>query len=98
MRMLAAALFGLAPLVAAAAIPPYDETIETRLQPQIETLLGQLVKEGRSLSMDGMPVFNGKDKFLPGKIAISLVEFLASLPADDPRLPKYLEEIGRAHV
>ena len=95
MRMFAAALLGLVPLVAAAAIPPYDETVEHKLQPQIETLLGQLVKEGRSLSIDGMPVFNGKDKFLPGKIAISLVEFLTSLPPDDPRLPKYLEDFRK---
>ena len=87
-----AALLLLAPLAAtAASITPYDETVQQKLQPQIETLLGQLVKEGRNLQIDGMPVFNGKDKFLPGKIAISLVEFLTSLPQDDPRLPKYLD-------
>ena len=94
MRKFAAALLAFVPL-AAAAIPPYDETVEQKLQPQIETLLGQLVKEGRSLSLDGIPVFNGKDKFLPGKIAISLVEFLTSLPPDDPRLPKYLEDFRK---
>jgi len=37
-------------------------------------------------------VFNGKDKFLPGKIAISLVEFLLSLPPNDPRLSTYLKD------
>jgi len=95
MRKIAAALLGLAPLMAAAAIPPYDETIEHKLQPQIETLLGQLTKDGRNLQIDGMPVFNGKDKFLPGKIAISLVEFLVSLPPDDPRLAKYLEDFRK---
>lgn len=95
MRKIAAALIGLVPFLAGAAIPPYDETVERKLQPQIETLLGQLVKEGRSLQIDGMPVFNGKDKFLPGKIAISLVEFLTSLPPDDPRLPRYLEDFRK---
>ena len=94
MRKTAAALLAWFPF-AAAAITPYDETVEKKLQPQIETLLGQLVKEGRNLSLDGMPVFNGKDKFLPGKIAISLVEFLVSLPPDDPRLPKYLEDFKK---
>jgi len=95
MRKLAAVLFGLFPLLAAAAIPPFDETVEMKLQPQIETLLGRLVKEGRGLQIDGIPVFNGKDKFLPGKIAVSLVEFLASLPSDDPRLANYLEDFKK---
>jgi hypothetical protein len=94
-RLFVAALLTLAPLAANAAIPPYDETVEHKLQPQIETLLGQLVKEGRTLSIDGMPVFNGKDKFLPGKIAISLVEFLTTLAPDDPRLPPYLEDFKK---
>lgn len=75
----------------AADIRPYDETLQTKLQPQVEKLLIGLVKDGRSLVIDGVPVFNGKDKFLPGKIAISLVEFLLSLPQNDPRLPSYLK-------
>ena len=77
---------------AASATPPYNETVQSKLQPQIETLLIGLVKDGRALTMDGIPVFNGKDKFLPGKIAISLVEFLLSLPPNDPRLSAYLRD------
>ena len=90
----AALLTGLLPALGWAA-PGYNETVETRLQPQIETLLQELVKQGRGLSLDGTPVFNGKDKFLPGKIAISLVEFLTSLPKDDPRLPAYVEDFRK---
>ena len=60
MRKIAAALLTLLPLAAAAAATaPYDETVEKRLQPQIESLLGQLVKEGRNLSLDGVPVHIG---------------------------------------
>src|SRR6267154_1411931 len=77
---------------AAGATPPYDETVRTKLQPQLETLLIGLVRDGRSLTMDVSPVFKGKDKFLPGKIAISLVEFLLSLPPNDPRLSAYLKD------
>ena len=32
------------------------------------------------------PVFNGADKFLPGKIALAFADLIAALPADDPRL------------
>ncbi|HEY3653582.1 MAG TPA: hypothetical protein VGL34_01235 [Steroidobacteraceae bacterium] len=86
-------LTSLAEAAGTAAFPlPYNETVQTKLQPQIEALLIGLVRDGRSLTIDGIPVFNGKDKFLPGKIAISLVEFLLSLPPNDPRLSMYLRD------
>src|SRR5258708_4313492 len=77
---------------AATATPPYNETVQSKLQPQLEALLIGLVRDGRSLTIDGIPVFNGKDKFLPGKIAISLVEFILSLPPEDPRQSTYLKD------
>lgn len=80
---------------APSAIPAYDVTVRDRIQPQTEQLLIKLVKDGRKLELDGQPVFNGSDKFLPGKIAISLVDFLVSLPADDPRLPAYLADFRK---
>lgn len=76
---------------AGTSVPSYNEIVQNKIQPQIETLLLGLVKDGRALTMDGIPVFNGQDKFLPGKIAISLVEFLLSLPPDDPRLSVYIK-------
>lgn len=107
-RFVAAALAGTAmaaPAVAApvraatapgdplpARIRPYDETVTRSIQPQAEKLLLALVKDGRKLVLDGTPVFNGADKFLPGKIAIGLTEYLLTLPKDDPRLPKYLAD------
>ena len=87
------ALLGLAPVVAAPAqVPPFDQTVRDRIQPQTEQLLIKLVKDGKALNLDGTPVFNGRDKFLPGKIALGLVDFLIALPDDDPRLPAYLAD------
>jgi hypothetical protein len=90
--LLAAFCLPVLPDAAGAATPAYNETVQSKLQPQLEALLLGLIRDGRSLTMDGIPVFNGKDKFLPGKIAISLAEFLLSLPPDDPRLSTYLKD------
>ncbi|WP_454716546.1 hypothetical protein [Caulobacter segnis] len=79
----------------AGAIPAYDVTVRDRIQPQTEQLLIKLVKDGRKLELDGQPVFNGSDKFLPGKIAIGLVDFLVTLPDNDPRLPAYLADFRK---
>lgn len=78
-----------------APIPAFDATVRDRIQPQTEQLLIKLVKDGRKLELDGTPVFNGSDKFLPGKIALGLVDYLIALPADDPRLPKYLADFRK---
>jgi hypothetical protein len=83
---------------AAAAIEaaaPYNQTVSGRIQPQSRELLVRLAKEGRELSVDGVPVFNGDDKFLPGKIALGLAEFLVTVPADDPRRSEYIAGLRR---
>jgi hypothetical protein len=80
------------PLAAHAATPPYNETVQKRILPQEEQLLLTLVKDKRKSALDGVAIFNGDDKFLPGKIAIGLTDFLVSLPKDDPRLPAYLQD------
>jgi hypothetical protein len=72
----------------------FNGTVQRRILPQTEVLLQQLLKDKRKLTIDGMPVFNGSDKFLPGKIAIALVEYLVTLPGDDPRLPALLKDFG----
>ncbi|MEP9400544.1 hypothetical protein [Sphingomonas sp. VNH70] len=100
---LAAASCALAPVAAGAAAPaPFRggtvamNTIVTgRIQPQAERLLVGLAKEGRGYRIDGVAVFNGSDKFLPGKIALGLVDFIAALPKDDPRLPGYLADFRK---
>ena len=77
--------------------PPdsYNQIVQGTLQPQAEELLKRLVQEGRALRLEGIPVFDGTDKFLPGKIAVGLTDFLLALPRDDPRLPGYLQSFRR---
>jgi hypothetical protein len=80
------------PFAAHATLPSYDETVQKRILPQEEQLLLTLVKDKRKAALDGVAIFNGDDKFLPGKIAMGLTDFLVSLPKDDPRLPAYLKD------
>ena len=70
--------------------PPMDATIEERLMPQLESLLHQLLREKRGMRLDGVPVFDSGDKFLPGKIASGLHYLLLDTPRGDPRLAGYL--------
>ena len=73
-----------------------NRVVTGQIQPQAEKLIVALAKQGRDYRIDGIPVFNGSDKFLPGKIAIGLVDFIADIPADDPRLPGYLADFPRS--
>ena len=60
-------------------------------------LPGSTEKEGRKLTLEGVPVFDGTDKFLPGKIAVGLTDFLLALPKDDPgRVMKMQEALKHA--
>ncbi len=70
--------------------PPMDQTVEQRLMPQLEALLHQLLREKRAMRLDGVPVFDSGDKFLPGKIASGLSYLLLDTPGTDPRLADYL--------
>jgi hypothetical protein len=69
----------------------FNEVVTKRIQPQAERLLVDLAREGRNLKIDDTPVFNGGDKFLTGKIALGLVDFISELPENDPRLSGYLK-------
>ncbi len=89
-----AALAGFWFLPAGAAVP-YHQTVTASIQPITEQLLLHLVKDGREMKLDGVAVFNGDDKFLPGKIALGVSDFLTSLPPGDPRLPEYLADFGK---
>jgi len=80
------------PSVARDRSMPFNAVVQQRILPQAGALLQQLVKDKRALTIDDTQVFNGSDKFLPGKIAIALVEYLVTVPKDDPRLPKLLKD------
>jgi|SRR6478672_7098940 len=70
--------------------PPMNVTVSTRVTPQVERLLGDLQSQGRSYALDGVEVFAANDRFLPGKIAISMAHVLSSTPRDDPKFASYL--------
>lgn len=74
---------------------PFNETVQTRIRPQLERLLHQLVKEGRAMKIDGTPVFNGSDKFLPGKIALAFSDLIAALPPGDPGVTQHLADFRK---
>jgi hypothetical protein len=82
--------------VAASSPKPrsYNEVVEGHIRPQLERLLVQLAKDGRAMQIDGVAVFNGSDKFLPGKIALAWSDLIGSLPPGDPRIPQYLSAFG----
>ncbi len=76
-------------------VPPYNQSVTGHILPQSQELLVRLAREGRALSLDGVPVFSGDDKFLPGKIGLGLAEFLITVSADDPRRAEYLAAFRR---
>jgi hypothetical protein len=84
-----------APIAVSTKIAPMNTTVEQRLVPQVDRLLRQLIAEQRTMSIDGQQVFNGRDKFLPGKIAVGMAHIIQRLPRDDPRLPVYIEGFRR---
>src|SRR5690349_21384602 len=65
-----------------ATVPPMNQTVETRLLPQMAVLLDKLIVEKRDMTLDGVRVFDADDKFLPGKVAIGLAYLLIDTPRD----------------
>jgi hypothetical protein len=76
-------------------VAPMNRTVETRIRPQMEALLQKLLAEGRGMRLDGVEVFSGDDKFLPGKIAAGLADLVVSTPREDPRFQGYLDGFRR---
>lgn len=92
--LLALAIGGSAP-AQAPPLAPYETTLRERIRPGVERLLDQLAREGRGMAIDGVPVFNGDDKFLPGKIALGLMDSIEGLPADDPKVARRIADFRR---
>lgn len=69
---------------------PLDHIVSNELLPQIDYFFERLLKEKKHLLIDGTPAFNGKDKFLPGKIATGMSYLLINTPTSDPKFPAYL--------
>jgi len=69
--------------------------VRDKLHPQLDAFCRRLLAEGRSMTIDGTQVFNGRDKFLPGKIAMGLSYLLLGTPRSDGRLAGYVEGFGQ---
>ncbi|MEC5384318.1 hypothetical protein VVD49_01215 [Uliginosibacterium sp. H3] len=69
---------------------PLNTLVERELLPQLRYFFDQLIAEGKSLRIDGVPVFNGKDPFLFGKIANGMSWLLTNTPQSDPDFARYL--------
>ena len=95
--LLAAFVLAMAAVPAQAQAPPapYETTIRDRIRPGVERLLDHLARDGRSMAIDGVPVFNGDDKFLPGKIAMGLTDSIEGFPADDPKVGRRLADFRK---
>lgn len=77
-----------------ADVAPMDRTVRTRLMPQVETLLEQLLREKRGMRLGGVAVFESGDKFLPGKIAAAMAYRITTLDKNDPRLAQRLADFA----
>lgn len=76
------------------SVAPMDTSVTTRLIPQVEALVEQLLRDGKATKIDGIAVFGGGDKFLPGKIAATMAHRIVALDANDPRLDQRLREFA----
>lgn len=75
-------------------VAPMDTTVRTRIAPQLEKLLQQLLRERRAMTLGGVKVFESGDKFLPGKIAMAMAYRISTLPARDPRRAQMLKDFA----
>lgn len=80
--------------VYATDVAPMDRTVRTRLMPQVDRLLEQLLREKRGMRLGGVEVFKSGDKFLPGKIAYAMAQRALALPDSDPRLAQRLTDFA----
>lgn len=77
-----------------ADVAPMDRTVATRLMPQVEALIAQLLREKRAMHLGGVEVFRSGDKFLPGKIAAAMAYRITALDPGDPQLEQRLTDFA----
>ncbi|MFC3293327.1 hypothetical protein [Modicisalibacter luteus] len=71
--------------------PPLNQIIGDEFLPKLDFFFEKILTEGEGLTLDGTQAFTGKDKFLPGKIAIGLSYLLLNTPQDSPQFERYLQ-------
>ena len=69
-----------------------SDIVQKRLYPQLDYFFTKLSEEKEAVTIDGVVAFKGKDKFLPGKIAVGLSYLLINTPRSDPRFARYLKD------
>ncbi len=87
--MYAAVLFLTVGVVSSPAAADSETVLET-----LDVLLTEVVEQGREAELDGEPVFTGRDRFLPGKVALAFgwllwAEGAPGGEAFDARLAEY---------
>jgi len=72
---------------------PMDDIVRENLLPTIERLFEQVRVQKLGTIIQGQEVFKkgGKDKFLPGKVAIGFSYLLLNTPPSDPKYQGYLD-------
>ncbi len=68
-----------------------NDVVRERLYPQLDYFFEKIRADKAAATMDGVAVFDGRDKFLPGKIAVGLSHLLLATPRDDARFARYLQ-------
>ena len=61
-----------------------NQTVQSRLVPQLHDLLSQLEAERGRMQLDGVHVLDASDKFLPGKIALGMSDLIDAHATSDP--------------
>jgi hypothetical protein len=81
----------------AQAVPVFDSTatlqqvLSMAIRPSLERTVDRLLEEGRDLTIDGQRAFNGRDLFLPGKIAIGLSHLIVDAAPGSAQRARYLD-------
>jgi hypothetical protein len=75
---------------ASAASRSYNAIVQNELAPHSQRLLAMLAEQGHAFTLQGTAVFDGRDTFLPGKIAVALADILVASPREGAHLSKDL--------
>lgn len=76
-------------------LPSYDQTVKTRLMPQLRNIIDQMLAQQRDMTIDGVRVFDSNDRFLPGKIAIGIAHLILDGDLTAAEQAEYLSAFRR---
>ncbi|BET68388.1 hypothetical protein ASA1KI_33060 [Opitutales bacterium ASA1] len=72
-----------------------QQIVDGAIRPHLAYLFERIATEGSDLRLDGVPVFDGRDKFLPGKIAKGVSYLLTDGSLDGEALERALADHRR---